>query len=395
MASIRNFAARSASEPSYLEKIRSHKLAILYRTALVIVLIAAGVALAYFSWRDKVFHEADVVKEAAISEAETAEFLAFGEQVVQYSKDGIRCINADGEVLWNQTYEMQAPIIRTCKNIVAVGDYNGNLIYVAGATGPIGTIDTNLPIRGFCVASQGVVAVILDDRDDAWIYLYDAQGTTLAYFKTTMADSGYPLAVSISPSGELVGVSFLYAKDGKIRSSIAFYNFGSVGQNAIDNYVSGYDYTGVVAPFVQFLGDSSVCAVSNDRIMFYAGAQIPTSRAEHLMGGEEITGVYARDNHVALLFHNSTEKGAYRLLIYNDGGDLLTTLYFDQEFEDVLMTSDRVIIYSAEAWLIYDLNGNEKYAGAFSQPVRMMVPTAVRNRFLAVTNSSIQTLELR
>ncbi len=368
---------------------------ILYRAILVIVLVGAGLALAYFSWRDKVFSEATIIKSAPISEASGASFLAFGDHVIQYSKDGIRCMNGDGEVLWNETYEMQSPIVRICRNVVAAGDYNGHIIHVAGTAGAIGTIDTNLPIRDFCVASQGVVAAILDDQDNTWIYLYDAQGTALAYFKTTMADSGYPFAISISPNGQLVGISFLYARDGRIHTSIAFYNFGSVGQNATDNYVSGYDYTGSVAPFIRFLNDETACAVSDDRVMFFAGAQIPTSRAEHLTGGEEIAGVYDQEDHVALLFHNNTQEGAYRLQVYDADGEPAVTLYFDQDFEDVLLLKDRVVIYGAKSWLIYDMNGNRKYAGAFEKPVRILTTTSLRNRFLAVTENEICTLELR
>ena len=395
MAEVTHFPAATPAGPSLPERIRSHKLAIAYRTLLIIVLAVAVVLLSYYSWRDKVFSEAVEVKSAHLTEASGAEFLAFGDNVLQYSKDGIRCMTADGEGLWNQTYEMQTPIVRLCKSIVAAGDYNGHMIYVADTGGPIGTIDTNLPIRDFTVASQGVVAAVLDDRDDAWIYLYDAQGNTLAYFKTTMADSGYPLAVAISPNGQLVGVSFLYAKDGKIRSSVAFYNFGSVGQNAIDNYVSGYDYTGVVTPYISFMDDDMACAVSNDRIMFFGGGQIPTSRAEHLTGGEEIMSVYCQNGHAGLLFHNNTSEGAYRLQIYDVKGDPVNTLFFDCDFEDILFTEDRVIIYSADDWTVYDMAGNEKYAGAFKEPIRMLATTSSRNRFLAVTSDSIHTLELQ
>ena len=381
--------------PSYLERLRSHRLAIVYRAVLVIGLVGAALALAYFSWRDKVFTETAVIKSSPISEAATASFCSFDEYILQYSKDGIRCMNSDGTMLWNQTYEMQAPIVHTCRRVVAVGDYNGHIIHVAGVSGLMGSVDTNLPIRDFCVSEQGVVAAVLDDQDNTWIYLYDAQGNTLAYFRTTMADSGYPVALAISPNGQLVGVSFLYAREGKLRTSIAFYNFGSVGQNATDNYVSGYDYTGAVAPFIQFLDDSNVCAVSDDRIMFYAGAQIPTSRAEHLTAGEEIAGVYCQDDHVALLFHNSTEEGAYRLQVYDTSGEAVVTLYFDQDFEDILLLKDRVAIYGADAWLLYDMHGNKKFDGTFEDPVRLLAETQVRNRFMAVSGSKIEVLELR
>ena len=35
-----------------------------------------------------------------------------------------------GNAVWNQTFEMQNPIVDVCQNVVAIGDYNGRVIYV-------------------------------------------------------------------------------------------------------------------------------------------------------------------------------------------------------------------------------------------------------------------------
>ena len=46
---------------------------------------------------------------------------------------------------------------------VAVGDYNGNLIYDISQDGTSKQIDTNLPVKSLSVAANGVVAAILED----------------------------------------------------------------------------------------------------------------------------------------------------------------------------------------------------------------------------------------
>ena len=188
---------------SYKEKIRSHKLAVFFRTVAIVAVSVLLVAAIYISWRDKEYSEAVVSTGASITNGADAKVLSLGGQIIQYSKDGISCLGESGQVMWNQTYEMQNPIAHTCQNIVAVGDYNGHNIYVNSVSGALGEVDTNLPIRDFCVSSQGVVAAVLDGTDVTWIYLYDAKGNTLASFKTTMKDSGYPVSISISPNGEL------------------------------------------------------------------------------------------------------------------------------------------------------------------------------------------------
>ena len=83
------------------------------------------------------------------------------------------------------------------------------IIYVCDTQGPIGTIETTMPIRDFCVSSNGVVAAVLDDSPVTAIYLYYATGESFADFKTRMSNSGYPIAVDISSDGSLVAVSYI------------------------------------------------------------------------------------------------------------------------------------------------------------------------------------------
>ncbi len=382
-------------EPSYTEKIRKHRIMVVVRTITIIVAAVLITVAAYVSWRDKSYSEAQFSSGIRISDSTGASAINLGGYVLQYSKDGASCINAEGEALWNQTYQMQNPTVHTCKDVVAIGDYNGHNIYVANTSGSLGQIDTNLPIRDFCVASQGVVAAVLDDQTVTWIYLFDATGNTLASFKTTMQDSGYPVDVSISPSGELVCVSYLKADNGDLKTSVAFFNFGAVGQNATDNYASGYDYPGTVVPYVQFMNDSKIFAAADDRIMFFSGSEVPTSQTEALTGDEEIRSVFYNESYVGVVYVNNTDEGAYRLQVYGSTGNLQTTIFFNIEYVDVLFDNDQIMIYGEDEFLLCDMSGNEKYKSSFDNAVRVLIPTAVRSKFIMVTRNAIETMELK
>ncbi|WP_051204689.1 DUF5711 family protein [Butyrivibrio sp. VCD2006] len=383
------------SGPSYKERIRKHRIAVFVRTIVIITIAVLMVAAVYVSWRDKHFTESNVISSVKLTDAAGAKAVNLGGYVLTYSKDGVSCLDGEGQQLWNQTYQMQNPTVHTCKNVVAIGDYNGHNIYVANTSGALGEIDTNLPIRDFCVASQGVVAAVLDDKNVTWIYLFDATGNTLANFKTTMQDSGYPVDISISPSGELVCVSYLKADNGKIKTSVAFFNFGAVGQNLSDNYASGYEYPGVVVPYVQFMNDSKIFAVADDRIMFFSGKEVPTSQTESLTANEEIRSVFFNDSHVGVVFMNNTDEGAYRLQIYGETGSLETTVFFDTEYVDVLFDNDQIVVYGENEYILYDMKGVEKFRNTFDRAVKVMIPTNVRSKFILVTEKAIETLELK
>lgn len=400
MPSIREHLKRNREEKeskpriSYREKIKSHKFTIFYRMTLIMILIAAVTAGVYVQWKNRIYTENTIVSSIETAITPDKKLMPLAGYLLSYSKDGASCMDAKGNAVWNETYEMQNPIIDMCQNVVAIGDYNGRNIYIMNTSGSMGNITTTKPVRDFSVAANGVIAVVLDDKEVTLIYLYDAQGNELVHFRTTMSESGYPVSVSISPNGQLICVSYLYVDSGQMKSSVAFYNFGAVGQNSTDNYVSGYDYLDTVVPFTRFLDNKTAIAVSDDRIMFYSGAQKPVSIAENLVS-DDIQSVYYGEEYIGLVF-NSTESGnRYRMDVYSKAGQLVQTIEFDIEYTDIVFHNDQIIIYNETICFIYNSNGVQKYAGNFNKSALTLIPLSSGYRYMVVTPDSIDTIELK
>lgn len=369
--------------------------ALFIRTGSVIIVVILLALISYISWRDKVFTQVRTVSEVNIVDAVEATCVNLDGDILQYSKDGMSLMKANGDVVWNRTYEIQVPMVEICGSIVAIGDYNGRTIYVADTTSSLGEITTALPIRSFHVASQGVVAVVLDDAEVTWINLYDTKGTELAAIRTTMGDSGYPLSVSISPSGRLVCVSFLTVDDAHLKTIIAFYNFGEVGKNRTDNFASSFIYEDIVIPRVRFMDDSHIYAIGTDRILFFEGEEIPVQTEMAMLGAEEIRSVYESPSHVGIVFSGGSDEGAFRLEVYDKAGAHCFTQYLDHEYEGLLFANNQVVLYDSDAWRVISMKGLNRYEGSFEFPVRAVIPTDVRSRFLLVASDRIRTVELR
>lgn len=400
MPSIREHLKRNREEKeskpriSYREKIKSHKFTIFYRMTLIMILIAAVTAGVYVQWKNRIYTENTIVSSIETTITPDKKLMPLAGYLLSYSKDGASCMDAKGNAVWNETYEMQNPIIDMCQNVVAIGDYNGRNIYIMNTSGSMGNITTTKPVRDFSVAANGVIAVVLDDKEVTLIYLYDAQGNELVHFRTTMSESGYPVSVSISPNGQLICVSYLYVDSGQMKSSVAFYNFGAVGQNSTDNYVSGYDYLDTVVPFTRFLDNKTAIAVSDDRIMFYSGAQKPVSIAENLVS-DDIQSVYYGEEYIGLVFNSTESSNRYRMDVYNKAGQLVRTIEFDIEYTDIVFHNDQIIIYNETICFIYNSNGVQKYAGNFDKSALTLIPLSSGYRYMVVTPDSIDTIELK
>ena len=381
----------------YKEKIRSHKLTIFYRVVLSVLLAAVLIAFLLVQWKNKVFTDSTVTASYPITVVQGATVENLGGNILLYSKDGASCINPMGNTVWNRTYEMQTPLFSICGQVAAIGDYNGRSIYVMDKNGEKGTVNTNLPIRDFCVSANCVVAAVLDDANITRIYVYNGNENTetpIIYGKATMDKSGYPVSVSLSPNGHLMAVSYLYVDSGKMKSSVAFYNFGEVGKNETDNYVSGYDYLDTVIPYVQFMDNTSAFAVSDDRIVFFQGTEKPLNVASNLLE-EEVQSIYYNENYVGLVFINQSGESAYRLDVYNASGSRVHSQFFNIEYTDIVFHKDQIIIYNDLECQICNIKGVDKFTGSFEKSTSLVIPTSSVYKFITVTSDSIETIELK
>lgn len=381
----------------FTERIRRHRMSIFYRVMLVIILFVAVGIVFYIQYRDKVYTQMVQISSVERQAVSGAKDLALGNNLVTYSKDGISCIDAKGNALWNQTYEMQNPIIATCKDVLAIADYNGRKIYVMNSEQKLGEITTNLPIRNICVASNGVVMTVQEEGRIAWLYIYDAQGKGLVYSRTTMTDTGYPTAISISDNAKLAGVAYTYVESGDLQTRVAFYNFGGVGENKIDNLVGGYNYTDTIVPYIDFIDSETAFAVADNRIMIYKGSEVPESRMERLFD-DEVQAVYTGDRYIGMVFINDSGDTSYILKVMDLQGEAVVDIPFDfSSISDagIVFTDELITIYNEKECLIYNTSGKQKYAGTFDKAVRTMIPVEDTFRYVLAHADSIELIELK
>ena len=375
-------------------KILRHRTEILIRVGIVIVVLLLATGFFYFSYLNKEYDSINVVKSSDSVVTMGSEVMRFGNYILVYSNDGMKCVNEKGDVIWNETFQMQNPMIDISGDVVGIADYNGSMIYMMNKSGKLGTINTGMPIRKFCVSAKGLAIAILDDSDITPIHIYDTSGNTVAYFSTSMRNSGYPIDIAITESGYVVAVSYLYVDNASYKTDVAFYNFGEVGQNQTDNLVSGYTYSNAIVPEVRFIDNSNAVAVADNRLMFYSGDQKPISSGEVLVENE-IAAVYYGEQYVALVFNNTGDGDRYTLNIYDRNGKIKDTISFNIMYEDILITGNHIVVYSSDECLVHVIGGIDKYNGPLEGGVLAMLPTGVNYRYVLVTNESIQTVELK
>jgi len=385
---------REKKQEGYREKLRKHKLTYTYRFLLVIAMVVALIVLVYVQYKRHVYTAYDEVSSIPRESVMGATDVRLGNSILTYSKDGAHCTGAKGTVTWNRTFEMQDAQLSICGDTVAIGDYNGSNIFVQNAEKLLGEIVTTMPIRDLAVSAGGTVTAVLADTDITWVNTYDMKGELLYYAQTTMDDTGYPCSVSLSPNGELLCVSYVYVDAGVLKTNIVFYNFGAVGENNSDFIVSIYTYTDLLAPYVQFMNDSTAFAVGDSCLMIYSGNQKPTEAAQYHYN-EEVQYICYSDSYIGLVFLAEGSDGLYRMDVFDTLASKVGSYGIDIDYTDIFFEQDGFVAYNASECQIKTLSDVEKFNGTFSKQVRLMLPTSGAYKYMLVTDESIDTIQLR
>lgn len=376
------------------KKSRKHRFARIYRIGLVVVLLAS-LLIGYFIYvKSKIYDSYSLVSSVERENIDGARLLEFDRTILSYSKDGANAVDSNGTLLWNQTFDMQNPMVAICGNTVAFADYGGSRIYVQTSKGETGVVDTAMPIQKITTSENGYVAAVLEDVDVTWIYMYDINGTIISYIRTTMEKSGYPLDICLSPNGELLCVSYYYVDCNDVKSSVTFYNFGDVGENAINNYVSGYNYSDTMVPMVQFMDSRTAFAASTGRLSMYADAHTPVNISDMFIN-DEVLSVFYCDDCVAIVYSNEVNGSKYRLELYGKTGEIQSSVKFDFDYSNVTFCDGNVILYGDRSIYVGTYGGSLKFEGAYDKPMLMMIPVEGTFKYTIVTEDSIDVIELQ
>ncbi len=376
------------------KKIRRHRRAILYRIIIGLAIVLALIASAYYNYQKMVYTNYDVLRKITYTEASNAKYLRLGQNILRYSQDGASAYSIANDMLWNETFEMQNPIADVCGDFAAIGDYMGTTIYVYNSAGLQGTIDTSTPLKRFCVSGNGNVAVVLEDNEVTWVKLYDVNGVNIASDRTTMSKSGYPVCIDISEDGILLAVSYLFVDSGVLSTSVAYYNFGAVGQNEVDNLVSGYNYSGTVVPLVSFINPNTSFVLGDNKFSIFKGSEKPENIFEKDID-KEILSVFYDANMIVLVFEDEDGENKFIAEVYDDKGNPVTTQGFDMDYNNMSLYKDLLVIYNSEECQIYNTSGLKKFDGSFPDAVISVIPEDSKSRYLVVYADRMEEIKLK
>ncbi len=378
-------------------KRKKPKLSKPMRTVLIALASVVIIVVAFVLWRILAKYDAVEVRNTRPrTDSEQTEYMDFNGNLLAYSRDGIFYTDYEGNLIWNESYEMNQPVIETCQNYLLVYDRSGMQIRIMSSSGMAGSISTTLPISAADVSSSGTIAVLMQENAVAYLHVYDVNGNLLASGETHMNKGGYPMDIAISADGTRLMVTMLDLASGAVQSTINFYNFGNAGIDQTNNLMGTFTYGNMVIPEVDYVKDDRAIAIGDSEIVIFGTGEKPKSESEIYIS-EEIKSVFHNNDYIGVITDSVNEAGepANELRVYNLRGKQLFSKIFEEGYNDCyFMKNGESVITDGQVLSIYNKYGVQKFHYDFGEGIYRMIPWEGSRNYVLIHKETIERIRI-
>lgn len=377
------------------KKVREHKKKQLKRIAIIAGICVAVFVVFYIISQVKTYSKYKVIDSIERTDTAATQFSLFNGCILKYSNDGAIYTDVENNVIWNQTFEMDKPIMAMNDNYVAFADVDGQVIYILDEAGLQGTVNTNMAIQKIDIAQHGTVAVLMESQQTSYLALYNIKGDILAEGSIHAENGGYPMDIAISDNGENLVVSILDIASGSVKTTLSFYNFGTVGQNKIDNIVNTYSYAGNVIPQLEYVKNDTLLAFADHGVMIFKGSQVP-EQTQEVLASAEIKSIFYDDTYFGLIIQDKEAENGRKILLYDMNGEEKASIPLDMGYEKVyFLENHEICVQSEKDCQIYNSHGIKKFAGQFSENIYFVMKKLAPRDYYALLEGTTEQIRCK
>lgn len=377
------------------EQIRDRRKHIIKRVLQIILIIAALVSGVELAYALRNYSDYDVQEMLDRTRGATTQYQMFGDRLLEYSNDGISCMDGNREIVWNQSFEMTTPKVEICGDYLVVYDASGTKLFILTKSGLVKALEMNSPIQTVCIANQGTIAVLMKEDQESQVKLFDKKGNELANGKFYGDKGGFPVDIALSYDGTKLAVDLVDVTKGQVNTTISFYNFGSVGQSEIDNNVGTYTIEGVLIPEIDYISNSRMIGIGTGKILVFDGTQKPELSREIYIE-EEILSVFHNEKYIGIVYDNVEVENSWHIKVMDMRGNTImendTTIPYD---EIGFLSNNEICVMNATQCEIFTTHSIKKFSYEFDKELYKVFAGNTRQNYTFIFKDTIEEVTLK
>ncbi len=358
----------------------------------VIALAAASIVI-WYTTTHHIYHTYSVVKQEKRTD-NVSSYECVDGYILRYSTEGASLLDQDFEGIWNESFTMDRPRADICGSQILIYDQRGTSVCIYNTKGKVSEFSTAAPILKAVISNEDSVAMLLQNGDNTEFSYCDAKGSAIAGGQSSMSGTGYPADLALSPNGEGLTLAFLRIEGSSVSTTLNFYNFGKAGQGKKNNLVGSDKLTGTIVPEVYYLTNRRMAAVRDNGFSIYEGTS-SISEVNHVDFSRDIVSSFHDASHLAFCFSADSENAEYELQTYSGTGKLISSTDLDEAYQKAEVSGNQIVFYGPSGIDIRNMNGFLRYSGQVKAGSIGDVLKVGRNRYLIVTDQTMEIVKLR
>ncbi len=365
----------------------------LFLILLILLIIGAIIVIKIVTKYD----EYEVEKSWDRQDSAESHYCSFKENLLKYSADGIFYTGYDGSLIWNYTYDMVKPCVDINGDYIVVYDKKGTEVDIFSSKGFLKNISTTTPVIEAQIASQGTVAILLQENTTSYIQMYDKDGNILVSGEIHPENTGYPVSMALSSDATRLLLSIINVSDGEVTTQLVFYDFTSKGKEQEDNIIATYKYLGALIPKVDYVKNDKAIAFSDSRIIVFNN-NLKATVAKDISVGAQMKSVFYNDSHFGYICETALENGEIvnELNVYNLYGFKCISKEIESSYSNVsILDNNEIYINNGNEVTLYNIQGLKRFNYTFDENVYSVIPGPTSKRYYLIEENKTEEIYLK
>ena len=183
--------------------------------------------------------------------------------------------------------------------------------------------------------------------------------------------------------------------EGAVSSVISFYNFGSVGQNEIDNNVGSYTYDGVFIPEIDYVSEDRMVAFTSEGVLVFEGSQKPSLKRS-VEYGVEVQSVFHNNKYVGITYANADTEGSWHIKVYDMNGSVVMENDTSVPYSRIeFLNNNEICVRDEYQCELFTIHSIRKFAYTFDKPLYKILSEAGNQNYTFVLEGETDEVRLR
>jgi hypothetical protein len=227
------------------------------------------------------------------------------------------------------------------------------------------------------------------------VRLYDRSGNELASGQFYEDKGSFPVDIAFSADAQKLAVDMLDVTDGEVSSTISFYNFGSVGQNEIDNNVGTYSYEDVLISEIDYVSADRMVAIADSGLYIFEGAQKPSPKKE-VAFDTTVQSVFHNNKYVGITYSDPEAEGSWHIKVYDMSGNVAMENDTDIAYDQIeFLENNEVCVRDAYNCELFTIHSIRKFSYTFDKELYKILSGTDEQSYTIVLNGEMDEVRLR